>query len=146
MDNEKMNLWRQRIAKCQKSNLTVTEWCAQHQLSKGTYYYWYKKIVQQDNPENNIPVFADVTPVLIKEASVSSTDLTISWNQLQINVSNTKEAELAAVFISKLRSLHIGVRHHEHFVNGGERILKGLFAPLNIQRFRMIRYKSQICF
>lgn len=105
MDNEKMNLWRQRIAKCQKSNLTVTEWCAQHQLSKGTYYYWYKKIVQQDNPENNIPVFADVTPVLIKEASVSSTDLTISWNQLQINISNTKEAELAAVFISKLRSL-----------------------------------------
>ena len=105
MDNEKMNLWRQRIAKCQKSNLTVTEWCAQHQLSKGIYYYWYKKIVQQDDPENNIPVFADVTPVLIKEASVSSTDLTISWNQLQINVSNTKEAELAAVFISKLRSL-----------------------------------------
>ena len=105
MDNEKMNLWRQRIAKCQKSNLTVTECCAQHQLSKGTYYYWYKKIVQQDDPENNIPVFADVTPVLIKEASVSSTDLTISWNQLQINVSNTKEAELAAVFISKLRSL-----------------------------------------
>ena len=105
MNNEKMNLWRQRIAKCQKSNLTVTEWCAQHQLSKGTYYYWYKKIVQQDDPENNIPVFADVTPVLIKEASVSSTDLTISWNQLQINVSNTKEAELAAVFISKLQSL-----------------------------------------
>ena len=76
MDNEKMNLWRQRIAKCQKSNLTVTEWCAQHQLSKGTYYYWYKKIVQQDDPEKNIPVFADATPVLIKEASVSSTDLT----------------------------------------------------------------------
>ena len=105
MDNEKMNLWRQRITKCRKSNLTVAEWCAQHRFSKGTYYYWYKKIVQQDDVENNIPVFADVTPVLIKETPVPSTDLTISWNQLQVNVSNEKEAELAAVFISKLQSL-----------------------------------------
>ena len=64
MDNEKMNLWRQRIAKCQKSNLTVTEWCAQHQLSKGTYYYWYKKIVQQDDPENKETLVSDPMNIL----------------------------------------------------------------------------------
>lgn len=100
-----MNLWRQRIAKCRKSNLTVTEWCAKHQLSEGTYYYWHKKIAQQDQTETNVPVLADITPVLVKETAVLSTDLTISWNQLHMNVSNAKEAELAAVFISKLQSL-----------------------------------------
>ena len=99
MNNEKMNLWRQRIAKCRKSNLTVTEWCAKHQISEGTYYYWHKRIAQLDDTEKNVPVFADVTPVLVKESQTFSTDLTISWNQLQMNVSNTKEAELAAVFI-----------------------------------------------
>ena len=105
MNNEKMNLWRQRIAKCRKSNLTVTEWCAKHQISEGTYYYWHKRIAQLDDTEKNVPVFADVTPALVKESQTFSTDLTISCNQLQMNVSNTKEAELAAVFISKLQSL-----------------------------------------
>ncbi len=105
MNNEKMNLWRQRIATCRKSNLTVTEWCAKHQLSEETYYYWHKKISQLDGVKTNVPVFADVTPVLVKESQTFSTDLTISWNQLQINVSNAKEAELADVFISKLQSL-----------------------------------------
>ena len=104
MNNEKMLIWQQRMTECQRSNLTVTDWCTEHQIAPATYYYWHKKITQQSDTENNVSVFAEVTPILLRESPVTSTDLTISWNQIQMNVSNAKEAELAAVFISKLQS------------------------------------------
>lgn len=106
MKNEKLLLWEQRIKDCRNSKLSVASWCAQHQISQATYYYWHKKVTHKNNfGDNTPPVLADVTPLLKKDAPVTSAKLKISWNQLCMNVSNTEEAELAAVFISKLQQL-----------------------------------------
>lgn len=42
--NHKIQLWISRISECQASNLTVADWCFEHNVSIKTYYYWMRKI------------------------------------------------------------------------------------------------------
>lgn len=55
MKNEKLLLWEQRIKDCRNSKLSVASWCAQHQISQATYYYWHKKVTHKNNFDDNMP-------------------------------------------------------------------------------------------
>ena len=36
--------WSQRVSECRNSGLSVTRWCAEHDVKVKTYYNWQKKV------------------------------------------------------------------------------------------------------
>ena len=36
--------WSQRVADCRSSGLSVTRWCAEHEIKPKTYFNWQKKV------------------------------------------------------------------------------------------------------
>lgn len=42
--NHKIQLWSSRIRECRASNLTVADWCSEHDISIKSYYYWMRII------------------------------------------------------------------------------------------------------
>lgn len=47
---------RSHIESCGKSELSVTEYCAQNGLVKSCYYYWHKRLSDENKPSGFIPV------------------------------------------------------------------------------------------
>jgi len=41
---------RQHIEACSQSGLTVTDYCTQNGLVKSNYYYWVKKLNEENKP------------------------------------------------------------------------------------------------
>lgn len=41
---DKIHLWQERLQQQKDSGSTINDWCAQHQLSVPTFYYWQKKL------------------------------------------------------------------------------------------------------
>lgn len=104
MNISKLEIWKEYIQECKASECTVSEWCQQHQLSKATYYYWFKKINSEAVAESK-PVFAEVTAKLVGTSLDSPNALHIQWNQISVFVTSPQEAELAAVFLERLQRL-----------------------------------------
>ena len=44
---DKASLWQRHIRNQQKSTLTIQDYCNQHRLNSGTFYYWKGKLRQQ---------------------------------------------------------------------------------------------------
>ena len=40
----RMNKWAGIISECRSSGQTVAKWCADHNISEKSYYYWLKRI------------------------------------------------------------------------------------------------------
>ena len=36
--------WSRRVADCRSSGLSVSRWCAEHDIKPRTYYNWQKKV------------------------------------------------------------------------------------------------------
>ena len=36
--------WSHRVAECRNSGISVTRWCAEHDIKPKTYYNWQKKV------------------------------------------------------------------------------------------------------
>ena len=41
---QKLLAWSQRVADCRSSGLSVSRWCAEHDIKPKTYYNWQKKV------------------------------------------------------------------------------------------------------
>ena len=60
--------WGQRVADCRGSGLSVTRWCAEHNVKPKTYYNWQKKefaaMLAQKQVElsDTAPRFAELPP------------------------------------------------------------------------------------
>lgn len=61
--------------------------------------------MHEQETECKIPVLAEVTPFLLKQNSVITSSLKITLNHLSMEITNSDEAELAAVFINKLQQI-----------------------------------------
>jgi len=80
--------WRKIIAQCQASNLHVSEFCRQNNLSKHAYYYWHKRVGEtiSKNADANVskPCFV---PVPVSEEEQRGTEfLTLHLGQTSLDV------------------------------------------------------------
>lgn len=41
---QNMQKWSQRVAECRSSGVSVSRWCAEHEINVKTYYNWQKKV------------------------------------------------------------------------------------------------------
>lgn len=49
----KLEHWAAIIHECMNSGMKVRDWCAQNQISKDTYYYWFKEVRKAAITHNN---------------------------------------------------------------------------------------------
>ena len=95
-------LWEQRIYERTKSGMSVSEWCKNNEISKGTYHYWNHKLSKKQKSDNEI-TFAEITPIqsTAEEAILNpdkSNDFQISFKNIQVTVpSNFNQTSLAGL-------------------------------------------------
>jgi hypothetical protein len=64
--------WKQRIADCQSSGMTIRAWCKQNQVSEPTYYKYLKRLRQEVCDSLPIPVEESKMPVSFKKLEVQA--------------------------------------------------------------------------
>lgn len=114
---EKLDLWRERIQDRKNSGLTIIEWCDQNGFSKHAYYYWNKRVKMNIRKDTDAPVFIEIPrsvpdsdplqePVREKnQPDKKSPSLCILYNGVRITCGTAQEAQLAAEFIGRLQKL-----------------------------------------
>jgi len=106
MNQKSLEIWKQRIADKKASGLNVTDWCYKNNLSKHAFYYWMKRVkVDIQKSDVSLPVFAEVEPEHISPEKVVKSGLQITWHDINLTVSDSDTAKLAAEFISRLQNL-----------------------------------------
>ena len=48
--NTKQEQWREHIAACTSSGLSIHEWCKVNAVSSDNYHYWKRKLNKQESP------------------------------------------------------------------------------------------------
>ncbi|MDD3417922.1 MAG: hypothetical protein PHY47_28685 [Lachnospiraceae bacterium] len=98
-----ITLWRNRIQNRKLSGLKVNDWCEQNSISRYAYYYWFRKL--KDTREGQDEVFAEVSlepvPILPVE-KVERPEILIVWKDFSISVSDQHAIPMVAELISRL--------------------------------------------
>ena len=64
--------WRILIQTCQQSGQTVVRWCEENNINVKTYYYWLRKLRQQELCTKELPVpIPEEKPVVFKQLEVT---------------------------------------------------------------------------
>ena len=73
--------WSQRVAECRSSGLSVTRWCAEHDIKPKTYFNWQKKVFaamieqqrqQLEAPEEPEQIFAELPALSVQNNLIAS--------------------------------------------------------------------------
>ena len=59
-NNQKLELWAERVRECRSSGMTVSAWCEANQINKYTYYEWQRKVFKAAKEAAEGPEFAEV--------------------------------------------------------------------------------------
>lgn len=106
MNQKSLELWKERIADKKSSGLNVTDWCEKKNLTKHAYYYWMKRVKDDiQKTDVSITVFAEVEPDHTSAEKGMKSGLQITWHDINITVSDSDTAKLAAEFIKQLQNL-----------------------------------------
>lgn len=107
MTNE-VALWKQRILERKANGQTVADWCAEHNVTKGSYNYWRRQVVQAEGsfPKHTTNTGSDSGSVIfakVNGAEPIQSALQITWQDVSIHLPSSQEAHLAAELIANLR-------------------------------------------
>ncbi len=106
MNQKSLELWNKRIADRKGSGLNVTDWCEKNNLTKHAYYYWWKRVeADVQKTDASIPKFVEVESAYITPKNTMKLDLQVNWNDINLTISDSDTAKLAAEFIRQLQSL-----------------------------------------
>ncbi len=106
MNQKSLELWQHRIADRKASGLNITDWCKRNNLTKHAYYYWLKRIeANAQNIDTSMPVFAKIEPSYITHRRSLKSDLQITWKDINLTITDSDTAKLAAEFICQLQKL-----------------------------------------
>lgn len=88
---ERRAKWAGVVAAQQASGLSILEWCSQHGVSEGTFYYWRKRLAE-------VPSGA---PQWVEVADVESADsLTLRVGRVAIEVTSGFNPRLLAAVLA----------------------------------------------
>ena len=66
----RMEQWKQLIEECQKSEMSVTAWCKENNVSESSYYYYLKRFRQQAIASLTVPMETE-SKTIFKKVEVS---------------------------------------------------------------------------
>lgn len=107
---DKVDLWKQRILERKASGQTIVDWCKEHKITKGSYHYWRRQVMQtQISSFNTAPeAKTDAAPVIfakINHKQPCPSAVQVTWQDVSIQLTNKQEAHVAAELIAHLRCL-----------------------------------------
>ncbi len=106
MNQKSLELWKHRIADKKTSGLNVTDWCEKNNLTKHAYYYWMKRIeATEQMTDASLPMFVEIEPAYVAPKKTVKLDLQVTWNDINLTISDSDTAKLAAEFIRQLQCL-----------------------------------------
>lgn len=106
MNQKSLELWKHRITDRKTSGLNVTDWCKKNNLTKHAYYYWLRRIeVNTQDSDTSMPIFAEIETTYITQRKNVKSDLRITWKDVNLTITDSDTANLAAEFISQLQKL-----------------------------------------
>lgn len=103
MNQDSISLWRERIADRTASGISTKEWCKQHRITKGAYYYWHRKISDLDGNLPTPPLFVEIPAEQELPQKSSTGTLRIEWKELAIQVTDIYSVSLAAELLKQLQ-------------------------------------------
>lgn len=105
---DEVDLWKQRILERKTNGQTITQWCREHNVTKGSYHYWRRQVMKADGSatEHTVNTNANTEPAIFAKLGRSELfqpALQVTWQDVTIHLSSTQEAHLAAELITSLR-------------------------------------------
>lgn len=102
----KLQQWTSLIQECRSSGMKVKDWCQQNQISKDTYYYWFREVrkaacVALEGKSVSEPCFVPV-PSKIVEAPVSPSEMKISIGNATVEVNGSTSPEILRMVLEVL--------------------------------------------
>ena len=103
----KLREWSQRVAECRSSGLSVTQWCAEHEIKPKTYYNWQKKVfaatLEQQRTQEEVPQvperkFAELPTPAVRKDLVAA----VRFGQASLEIYSGASAEVAAALCGAL--------------------------------------------
>ena len=80
----KSNEWASRFADQKTSDLSVTEWCKQNNLTEYKYYYW-RRLLKEEAIEQVLP---DIVPLAMPSVPVNKTQVNLECTPCQGHLEN----------------------------------------------------------
>ena len=104
--NVRLQEWNRQIEEQRASNLSVQEWCQQHNINSKTYYYHLRKVREEflrsgkaENAQEKTETERAVVPILTAPAARS---ITIEKNGLRITLPENISADVLIEVVDKL--------------------------------------------
>ena len=104
-EQQKLREWSQRVAEYRSSGLSVTQWCAEHELKPKTYYRQKKVLMaqrtQEKAPQARKRKFAELpTPAVQKELVA-----TVRFGETSLEIYGGAGAEVVAALCKVLSNV-----------------------------------------
>ena len=99
--------WSQRVAECRSSGLSVTRWCAEHDIKPKTYFNWQKKVFavmieqqrqQLEAPEEPEHIFAELPALPVQNKLIAS----VRIGEASLEVYSGADADVVAALCKAL--------------------------------------------
>ena len=102
MNDHVLDIWRERFTAQKASGLTVLEWCKKNNITRHTYYYWYKQIKSSKPKSAKVPL-PTLGEVNLHAPKVESSGIKLSFKSIEISLLNKADIELAVAVIHELQ-------------------------------------------
>ncbi|BCJ93786.1 hypothetical protein acsn021_13550 [Anaerocolumna cellulosilytica] len=104
MKTNNVILWKERFADRAASGLKVEDWCKRNGITKHAYYYWRRK-VQDDQlglMENRFVEVMVNDSLKEKKAGAADSKIIVNWRDFSIFVNDPQQIPLLAELMQKL--------------------------------------------
>ena len=93
--------WADIIKDCKESGLKVDDYCAQHGLSRNTYFYWLRKVKEAALTQSG---FVEVQQQVEVSSCYPSPKLTVSVNEVVLGIDENTPMDLLSNVIKVLKN------------------------------------------
>ncbi len=97
----KLALWAERVSSCRNSDLSVRDWCKEHDICEQTYYRWQRKLYGIAKAQQKQPSFAEITPTHITSGKAT---VTVRTAGAEIDIQSGADEETVGMVLRVLRS------------------------------------------
>lgn len=96
----KLKHWASLIQECRNSGKKVKDWCSENNISKDTYYYWFKEVRKAacttlSQAQEKVPCFVQIQPDQAANLPVAKSEfqVRITISSATVDVSNDTSPE-----------------------------------------------------
>jgi hypothetical protein len=95
-------IWKNKFKEKEASGLSVNAWCKKNNISKYTYYNWYKK-VSSSQQELATKLFVEI-PTTVSSGSQDKVDpvVSISWKGFSFQLNDKESIPLLTALMKEL--------------------------------------------